>query len=107
MRRLSLCIILITVMATVGTLQHPAAQGQDTKKTGMTAVIEIREGKDGKFRFFVLDGEDKLLAMSSPGGFATEKEARAGVDTLKQAISRAKVVVKGAKDEKKGAKDKK
>jgi hypothetical protein len=108
MRRLYLCIVLLAAFATAGTLQHPAAQGQDTKKGKTSAVIEIAEGKDGKYRFFVRDGEGKLLAMSSPGGFATEKEARAGVDVLKEAISKAKVtVMKGDKDEKKGAKDKK
>jgi hypothetical protein len=56
------------------------------------AVIEIAEGKDDKFRFFVRSAEAKLLARSSPTGFATEREARAAVEELKDALRGAKVV---------------
>jgi uncharacterized protein YegP (UPF0339 family) len=104
MRRLYLCLILAAALATAGTIPPPAVQGQG-KKDAKSGVIEISEGKDGKFRFFVRDGEGKLLAMSSPGGFATEKDARAAIDSLKAVISRATVTVK--KGVKKAAKDKK
>lgn len=45
-----------------------SAEGQGVKKPTVAGVIELGEGKDGKFRFFVRAGEGKLLAMSSPGG---------------------------------------
>jgi uncharacterized protein YegP (UPF0339 family) len=105
MRRLILCLVLVAAFATAGTAPPPAVQGQGAKKDVKSGVIEISEGKDGKFRFFVRDGEGKLLAMSSPGGFATEKDARAAIDSLKAVISRATVTVK--KGVKKAAKDKK
>jgi len=66
-------------------------KGKDAKPAG---VIEIAEGKDDKFRFFVRNSEGKLLAMSSPGGFATEKDAKEAIDDLKDVISSAKVTTK-------------
>lgn len=61
------------------------------KKDAKAGVIEITEGKDGKFRFFVRDGDGKLLAMSGPGGFESTKDAQASIDQLKTVISKAKV----------------
>jgi hypothetical protein len=107
MRKLFLCFVLLGAFATVSTVQHPV-QGQGGAKKAKAGVIEIGEGKDGKFRFFVRDADGKLLAMSGPGGFATEKEARAAVDTLKEVVRSAKVTTiakKGSKD-KKGSRDK-
>ena len=57
---------------------------KETKKAG---TIEIAAGKGEKFRFFVRDSEGKLLAMSGPGGFATEKDAEKAVETLKEVIA--------------------
>ena len=54
----------------------------------------IAAGKDEKFRFFVRDSEGKLLAMSGPGGFATEKDAKDAIETLKEVIASAKVSTK-------------
>ncbi len=62
-------------------------------KTAKAGVIEITKGRDDKFRFFVRDGEGKLLAMSGPGGFATTKEAEEAIDRLKEVIAKAKVSV--------------
>src|SRR5262245_55739908 len=70
---------------------------KEDKADSRTAVIEVTKGKDDKFRFFVRDGDGKLLAMSSPGGFATEKEAEAAVERLKDLIGKAKVVSKDTK----------
>jgi uncharacterized protein YegP (UPF0339 family) len=72
-----------------------AQENKDTKKAepAGAAAIEIAEGKDGKFRFFVRDAEGKVLAMSSPSGFATAKDAQAAVDQLKAAVAKAKVSV--------------
>jgi uncharacterized protein YegP (UPF0339 family) len=106
MRLLFLCAALAAAYA-AGTVEHPRALAQgskkEVKKDSKSPVIEIAEGKDGKFRFFVRDGEGKLLAMSSPGGYASEKEARTAIDALKKAIGTAKVTVKkGDKKEKDG-----
>jgi hypothetical protein len=68
------------------------------KKDAKIGVIEITKGKDDKFRFFVRDGDGKLLAMSSPGGFESPKEAEAAIDRLKQVVAKAKVSVKGKDD---------
>jgi hypothetical protein len=64
------------------------------------AVIEIGKGKDDKFRFFVRDHDGHLLAMSSPGGFASVKDAEVAIDKLKEAVAKAKVVMKDDKDNK-------
>jgi hypothetical protein len=97
---------LLLVVAVWG-LSFSSPVGAQAKKDA--ATIEIAEGKDGKFRFFVRDDEDKLLAMSSPGGFETEKAAKEAIDHLKAVIGKAKVTVKKeTKDKDKGPeKDKK
>jgi hypothetical protein len=66
---------------------------KDAKDT-KGGVIEIAKGRDDKFRFFVRDGEGKLLAMSGPGGFASPKEAEAAIDELREVVAKAKVHVK-------------
>ena len=72
--------------------QSAVAQAKkDTKKT-TAGVIEIGEGKDGKFRFFVRDGEGKLLAMSGPTGFPAAADAEKAIESLKQVVGSAKVV---------------
>ena len=72
---------------------------KDVTKPATGGVIEISEGKDEKFRFFVRDAEGKLLAMSGPGGFATAKDAQAAIETLKQVVAKAKVTTLKKKDE--------
>jgi hypothetical protein len=95
-----LLVLLILVRGTA-----PGVVEAQGKKGGTTGVIEIGEGKDGKFRFFVRDAEDKLVAMSSPGGFASVKDAQAAIDRLKEIVSKAKVTIL-KKDSKKSKKDK-
>lgn len=102
MRKLFVCFVLTAAMLAFSVPSSAPLLAQakkdtkdkDTKsKTAKTAagVIEIGEGKDGKFRFFVRDEDGKLLAMSGPGGFASEKEARAAIDSLKEVVAKAKV----------------
>jgi hypothetical protein len=109
MRQLFIGFVLIAALTVVGTVQLPVAEGQGAKKAAKDGVIEIGEGKDGKFRFFVRDGDGKLLAMSSPSGFASEKEARMAIDVLREVVRSAKVTLapKKEKKEKKDKKDKK
>ena len=64
------------------------------KADARAGVIEVAKGKDDKYRFFVRDGDGKLLAMSGPGGFATAKDAEAAIDHLKAVVESAKVNVK-------------
>jgi hypothetical protein len=107
MRRLCIGFVLVAALAVASMVQHRVAEGQGAKKAAKAGVIEIGEGKDGKFRFFVRDGEGKLLAMSGPGGFASEKEARTAVDTLKEVVKSAKVTLAKKKTRDKDKKDKK
>jgi hypothetical protein len=68
------------------------AQGKKTKGT-----IELKEGKDGKFRFTVRDAEGKYLGGSAVG-HATEKEAKEAAEELKKVIATATYVhIKGTK----------
>ena len=105
MRR-TLCggIVLAALMILVGQPGSDAVAQAKKEKTGKvevkdkkeakgSAVIEIKAGKDDKFRFFVRNADGELLAMSGPGGFATAKEAEAAIAELKDAIAKAKVTV--------------
>jgi hypothetical protein len=112
MRKLIVCVALLAAMAcmtavpSADILAQGAKKDKKDKKAGKEdskgAVIEVTEGKDGKFRFFVRNAEGKLLAMSSPGGFATAKEAEKAVEDLKDVMRTAKVTHgKSKKEEKK------
>ena len=73
---------------------------KDAKTTkAVPAVIEVNEGKDGKFRFFVRDADDKLLAMSGTG-FATREDAVKAIEKLRDALPTAKIAAP-KKEEKK------
>jgi hypothetical protein len=108
MRKLLLIpLVVAALLVAQGAVQEPvAAQAKkdvkkdtkDTKKA--TGVIEIGEGKDGKFRFFVRDADGKLLAMSGPGGFASVKEAQDSIDELRAIVASAKVANVGKKKDK-------
>ena len=89
---LACCLVVGALVVCRDAGQAPVvAQGKKDVKKTTGGVIEIGEGKDGKFRFFVRDSEGKLLAMSGPGGFETSKAAQAAVDELKSVIGTAKV----------------
>ncbi|MFO0879856.1 MAG: hypothetical protein U0840_21120 [Gemmataceae bacterium] len=114
MRKLCGCLLVLAMMVAAGADVGPRALAQGTKKDkdtkttkskGGTGTVEVNEGKDGKFRFFIRDAEGKLLAMSSPSGFATAKDASKAVDDLKEIVATAKVTV-GKAPAKKTDKDK-
>jgi hypothetical protein len=51
-----------------------------------------------KFRFSVRSGEGKLLAMSGPTGYGSEKDALKAIEDLKTALKTARVTpIKKAK----------
>jgi uncharacterized protein YegP (UPF0339 family) len=77
-------------------------KAKDTKKETKTdkseksekvkaGSIDIKEGKDGKFRFSIYDGDEKFVAMSGPGGYATKEDAIKGVEKLKLVLKDAKI----------------
>jgi uncharacterized protein YegP (UPF0339 family) len=69
------------------------AKDAKDKRDAKAGVIEITKGKDDKYRFFVRDGEGKLVAMSGPGGFDTAKDAEAAIERLKEIIAKARAKV--------------
>src|SRR5262245_46172068 len=103
MRKLIVCVALLAGMAASTAVMDSASHAQGTKKKkdkaakdkGVkdkgAAVIEVSEGRDGKFRFVVRNSEGKLLAMSGPRGFASEKEAEHAIEELKDVLKTARV----------------
>jgi uncharacterized protein YegP (UPF0339 family) len=114
MRKLFVCAVMLGVMSLLagGAPSTAFAQGKKDKdkegkktmKAAAAGVIEIGEGKDGKFRFSVRNADGKYLAGSA--AYATEKDAREAIEELKEVISKAKVTHK-AKTDKDKDKDKK
>lgn len=74
--------------------------GVDTKKSS-SGVVEITEGKDGKFRFSVRDGDNKYVGGSGPIGFETKEAAAKAVQSLKDTLSNAKITFPAKKAENK------
>jgi len=106
MRRLLGLVATVALLAIVCAATNPTAMAQKDKdkKKGGPGTVEISEGKDGKFRLTIRDADGKFLALSA--AHATEKEARAAIDELRDALAKAKVVVKKAEKEKEKKTDK-
>jgi predicted aconitase len=111
MRRLLGIVATVALLAIVCAATNPTALAQkdkdkdkSTKKSG-PGTVEIGEGKDGKFRLTIRDADGKFLALSAP--HATEKEARAAIEELRDALNKAKVTVKKAEKTDKKEKEKK
>ncbi len=97
MRTILAGIVLVAVVAATTHIAPTPTQAQEKKDKGKPkkgGTIEIALGKDDKFRFFVRDSEGKLLALSGPGGFATEKDAHDAIDHLKEVLASAKITTK-------------
>lgn len=94
-RTLVLVAGMVGLVTAGGLATAPAQDKKDVKKNGKGAkagaVIEVNEGKDGKFRFVIRDGQGKLLAMSGPSGFEKREDAVKAVETLKEVLPEAKV----------------
>lgn len=86
---------VMTLATIIGSLAlAPLATNAQEKKSATkksSGVIQIQEGKDGKFRISVRNSENKYLA-GSPIGFETKAEAQKAVEELKEVISDAKLV---------------
>jgi uncharacterized protein YegP (UPF0339 family) len=96
MRKYIAAAVLCAGMLVAGTDTGPVVSAQGAK--AKAGHIEIGKGKDGKYRFTVRDADEKFLALS--GAYASEKECREGIETLKKVIVGAKVSVKEVKDTK-------
>ena len=64
--------------------------GDPKPPVAVKGSVVIKPGKDGKFRFFVRDEDDKSLMQSSTG-YATEDEAKRMLDTVKAILAASKV----------------
>ena len=61
----------------------------ESKKTS-TGAIQISEGKDGKFRYKLVDADNKYV-MSSILSYETKEEAAKDVQKMKDVLSTAKI----------------
>jgi uncharacterized protein YegP (UPF0339 family) len=93
-KKLASVLVFVGLVAVTGFTVPSQAQTKKTAKA--TGSIEIRQGKDEKFRFFVLDNDEKLVAMSSPRGYETEAEAKKGIEEMKEIVASAKISMKKA-----------
>jgi uncharacterized protein YegP (UPF0339 family) len=97
-------VLAVLVLARGAAPESVVAQGKKPAVKAAAGGIEIREGKDGKFRFFVQDADDNMIAMSR--AYATAKDAEEAIAHMKAIVSTAKVTM-GAKKASKTPKDEK
>ncbi|MFM7149150.1 MAG: hypothetical protein ACKO23_04840, partial [Gemmataceae bacterium] len=88
---MSAAMVFVSSSANVQVFAQAPKKEKDTKSTSKAAsgTVEISEGKDGKFRFFIRNSDNKLLALSM--GFSSQKDAGEAVDELKEVLAKAKV----------------
>ncbi len=108
-----LMVALAGLSASALSVSHAQTKDKDAaKKTAKKGRIEIREGKDEKFRYFVYNGDGKTLAMSTVG-YKSAKDAEKAVEEMKDVVAGVSKVTMGEKKEaddetpEKGKKDKK
>ena len=97
------CLGLAAALTALTLAANPSVVAQDKKKkedktASSKATVKIGEGKDGRFRFSIYDGDDVFLGMSGPKGYDTKADAVKGVEAMKAALATAKIVDK-PKDE--------
>ena len=61
----------------------------EPKKTS-TGTIQITEGKDGKFRYKLVDSDNKFI-FGALTGYETKEDAAKGVQNMKDVLSTAKI----------------
>lgn len=85
-------LIVSTPTDAIGQVTKEKAKPADPKAPPAAAKgsVVIKPGKDGKFRFFVRDEDDKSLMQSSTG-YATEDEAKKMLDNVKAILAASKV----------------
>src|SRR5262249_53500711 len=105
-RALGLSLAMVAVAALVA---PPFAAGQAKKdkdaKTGASVFEVHKSSKNGKFYFSLRDGEGKLLAMCSPGGYETKGDCQKAIETIRNTAAKAKVEFKAESTEDKKTED--
>ncbi len=97
----------LTLAATVplNPAQATQAKKDDKKKSGKTTgIVEVNEGKDGKYRLVIRDTDEKFLATSV--AFATKDEAEKGIERLREALENPRITHKKSEGGKGKDKDK-
>jgi hypothetical protein len=87
------CLALVAAMAAVSATAVSVADAQGKGKT--TGIVEVSEGKDGKFRLIVRDSDNKYLATSA--AFATKEDAMKGLSRLKEVLQNPTITNKKSK----------
>jgi hypothetical protein len=93
MSKLMRCLALVAAMAAVSATAVSVADAQGKGKS--TGVVEVSEGKDGKFRLIVRDSDNKYLATSA--AFATKDDAMKGLSRLKEVLQNPTITNKKSK----------
>lgn len=91
-------VTLAILTMTFSTGHSVPAQASAATAEDAPGLVEIKEGKDGKFRFNIRNGDGKLLAMSGPSGYKTVEDVEEILEQLKDVIKTAKVVGGSKKD---------
>lgn len=93
-RALALMTTLGAFLATTLAISAVAQEKKAPAKTGgaNTGIVEVNEGKDGKFRFVVRDNDSKYLVSSA--AFATKDDAMKGIERLKEVLENPKFTSK-------------
>jgi uncharacterized protein YegP (UPF0339 family) len=84
----------------------PTATLKGPKDKPKANYIEVKKGKDDKFRYFIHGADGKLAASSGVSGYESEKEANKAIFELRAAVAVAKVSSPAAKDAGKDGKEK-
>ena len=80
----------------------PKANPKADPKVAVKGSVVVKADKQGKFRFFVRDEDDKTLMQSSTG-YASEEEAKKMLDTVKAILAGSKVTTEKADPKEKAA----
>lgn len=83
-----------TASMTIATAQDKSKSTKQAKAGKTTGIVEMNEGKDGKFRLVIRDNDEKYLATSA--AFATKEDAEKGLESLKSALENPKMTSKKA-----------
>ncbi|HET6576509.1 MAG TPA: hypothetical protein VFG68_23110 [Fimbriiglobus sp.] len=88
-------LALVAAMTTVSVVALSVADAQEKGKKAAgktTGIVEVKEGKDGKFRFTIRDNSKKFLAQGGgPSGYATKDDAMKALEKLKEALENPKI----------------
>jgi uncharacterized protein YegP (UPF0339 family) len=93
MSKLLRCLALVVAMGAISATAISVADAQGKGKS--TGIVEVNEGKDGKFRLIVRDANNKYLATSA--AFASKEDAMKGLSRLKEVLQHPTITDKKSK----------